>query len=659
MLLDCARLRAEYDTVISELEAARNDGPTYTSGFYASVADSVFEACTHALAASGTSSPKLTVLPAPVGSGKTTFTLAFISALTRLGREDKDVPHGAVVLTEQITAADDCYRTLREFLEPTEVAIWTSDHDVNATEGARVKNPAARFATHDLQSYAVAVVTHAFYKGKNGYKARRVRRDGHLVDRALKIVDEQPNDVALHEATHADVAAVHQAALEHESIAELASGPLGALLDFTHQKMTGKATLEKPKDDAEAWLEAERKLDWFISEAAERCALELTAKCASAPKVFGVGKAIAAHQAYIRRFGPKGSAPIFVGYERDITLEPGMVLLDATADIDGLTQICDWREHATAPLAQYNRLEIAHTPAFTKGNLKKHLATHKNRKAYTEWMIKIIQANMVAGQQGLVVCKKMLVENQNVPNWPEADPRWSDPESYTRGYNWDIDGRKLAVTYWGGSGIGANYWKDADVVFLFDEFLLPTHVSIGKTQGLKGVTADEGPLGAMGRAINARSPEVRTVSEGNTLRYFKQLALRGNARAFDEQGVCGAQKLVCTGDFKRLAANVGRMFPGASLRTEHKASDQSQQRLVKLFATLQDTDKDTLSAKEISSALGVEWRKVSSKILKQPEFAEGLANVGWGYRSTKGRRGSYFERLSTTVPSASRPALAA
>ncbi len=39
-------------------------------------------------------------------------------------------------------------------------------------------------------------------------------------------------------------------------------------------------------------------------------------------------------------------------------------------------------------------------------------------------------------------------------------------------YEWDIDGRKLCAIHWG-TGIGSNDWKDADVVFLFDEFFIP------------------------------------------------------------------------------------------------------------------------------------------------------------------------------------------
>jgi hypothetical protein len=57
------------------------------------------------------------------------------------------------------------------------------------------------------------------------------------------------------------------------------------------------------------------------------------------------------------------------------------------------------------------------------------------------------------------------------------------------------DGR-LCATHWG-AGIGANSWRDADVVFLFDEFYLPKTVAVSTVQGLPGHRADEGDLASM------------------------------------------------------------------------------------------------------------------------------------------------------------------
>ena len=57
-----------------------------------------------------------------------------------------------------------------------------------------------------------------------------------------------------------------------------------------------------------------------------------------------------------------------------------------------------------------------------------------------------------------------------------------------------LDGRQVVVTWFGGYGIGANVWRDADVVFVCDDFYLPQRAIKATLQGLKGHKATEGFL---------------------------------------------------------------------------------------------------------------------------------------------------------------------
>jgi hypothetical protein len=50
-------------------------------------------------------------------------------------------------------------------------------------------------------------------------------------------------------------------------------------------------------------------------------------------------------------------------YEQVLPDYRGMVLLDATADIDGLNELCPWRRPVEIPKATYERLEIVHVPS--------------------------------------------------------------------------------------------------------------------------------------------------------------------------------------------------------------------------------------------------------------------------------------------------------
>ncbi len=48
------------------------------------------------------------------------------------------------------------------------------------------------------------------------------------------------------------------------------------------------------------------------------------------------------------------------------------------------------------------------------------------------------------------------------------------------------------MTYWGGHGIGANDWKDADFVFEFGEHFLPRLTLVCMIQGLLKTPRDPG-----------------------------------------------------------------------------------------------------------------------------------------------------------------------
>jgi hypothetical protein len=79
-------LRVAYDAVIEQINSSRGS-EQLTNAFYSKIGDAIFEACYGALenseaAKAGLKTPKaLQVVSAPMGAGKTTFTLAFITAL--------------------------------------------------------------------------------------------------------------------------------------------------------------------------------------------------------------------------------------------------------------------------------------------------------------------------------------------------------------------------------------------------------------------------------------------------------------------------------------------------------------------------------------------------------------------------------------------------
>jgi hypothetical protein len=298
-----------------------------------------------------------------------------------------------------------------------------------------------------------------------------------------------------------------------------------------------------------------------------------------------------------------------IGYESNLITTPGTLLLDATADIDGVSQLCPWREHSKVPQASYGNLKVLHVPPFTRARLHKFFKLPKNRRDYTAWMVETIKEHMVPGQRGLVVCKQNLIDEENVPRWAEADQHNGDDDSV---YYWNVEGRRLCAVNWG-RGIGSNAWKEADVVFLFDEYYLPRRTVIARAQGYRKHKAIEGALRSM-HTLNAKAAAVDILQEGHLLRFTKHMALRGRGRRYDEHGACEPQKVVCSGDFRRLIANADRLFPGAKI--------------------------ESVNTRQMNKP----WGSVGKNVLKLEAVQQGLRNLGLVYRGGRGCRDTAFVR---------------
>jgi hypothetical protein len=553
--------------------------------------------------------------------------------VARHAENDPNAPYGCVFVVDQIKKADEVYRDLNALL-PGKVKIWTTDHDVNNKQPEKVENPAARFAREDLKHSPVIVATHRFYLGTRGHNARNVVRNGIFGHRALTIVDERPDEAPSLDIMLSEAQTVREALMQsHPETRE----HLDALLRFMEQYSYARPNrLFRP--GVELHMDPITKsLGWFNSDAAD----SLTRSNTNVPgvdRLFSFARALVTGRGYV---ATSGALAHFFGYDskRVVDLAAGTILLDATADIDGVNNIVTWRTPSETPRASFDNLEVIHVPQHTKKRLSEYLNTAPNQRAYVRWMVDTIKEHMVPGERALVVCKKILFKHERVPQWPEGDPRFKDTDSYAKLYEWDIDGRKLCATHYG-TGIGSNAWNDADVVFLFDEFFLRRQVAIATTQGLRGHRVDEGDLGAM-RTLNAKARGVDMIAEGHVLRWTKQLALRGKARFYNGQGVCGKQRLVIGSDLKRFSMNVSRLFPNAKITMADTPIDAPlAPRVIEFLRGAQATK---IKPKDLSRYLGRPWRTVSGKLLT-PEFKSSVVSLGWRYVKGLGRAGSYFEK---------------
>ena len=168
-----------------------------TTDFYSKTGHAMFSAGSAALSDWNADTRRMLTVSAPAGADKTAFSYALMMAVTRNAEKNPAAPHGCVYVVDQISKADDAYRELNALL-PGKVAVWTTEHDVNCKEFPKLKKrPAAQFDREALRLYPVVIVTHQFYLGSKGHKARNVVRNGLFLPRprALTIVDERPKEV--------------------------------------------------------------------------------------------------------------------------------------------------------------------------------------------------------------------------------------------------------------------------------------------------------------------------------------------------------------------------------------------------------------------------------------------------------------------------------
>jgi hypothetical protein len=157
------RLSAAHAEAVAEIERIRGQLGQLTTGINGKVGHSILEAGALALAdVSDDAEPKQFVVAAPPGTGKTSHAIALMAATVRTAdTEDLSKPYGCLFVVDQIKKADDMYRQINELL-PGQVAVWTTDHDLNSTTAKIHVPPDRRFDVDQLEQRAIAVVTQAF-----------------------------------------------------------------------------------------------------------------------------------------------------------------------------------------------------------------------------------------------------------------------------------------------------------------------------------------------------------------------------------------------------------------------------------------------------------------------------------------------------------------
>jgi hypothetical protein len=627
-------LQSTFDTEIERICLIRKkpkqvDGSRATPIFKA-VAKSIYGACMTALGdrVGDPAQHKALhrTLPAGTGTGKSSAAFCFISALI------KTCPDTSVLLVvPDVRQAEEAYLELSQLIDEEDIGIWTGGHDAKSTliqiadnhQGFQPNAP--RMKKADLKDRRVALISHQWYIEHGGRHPCMLYAND---DRTLHIIDERLAETKLRSL---ELVSIREA----KDVVGLEVDAQNALVRLEQVAMSALATIEGPlyvPMDSD-----EGPLAWFSTSAAKHLEANSVSPLS---EVVSFGRSMVAGHAFLARFpskpGEQGGG-VFISYALDIPRIPGSVLLDASSDIDGVTPFSSWRSMLPAPAVSFKNLSIHHRPFpivdpnGRKKSIKDITESGTLSEAYVAEMRRIIVEETQPGEHVLVVTHKALLAQNRLPEKRSFD----DPDV--------LEGdRKVAyLTY--GRGIGSNLHSKATTVLLFGMFWRPIRVTLGKVLALKKAKARGMPINSMANS-NSRDKLMTTIANGDLLRWAKQLSMRGAARNFDADGVCGEMKLVVLGEDDLWLKSWNKLFPGAAFTqskdTRAKAVDAGGSTAVASFITANAGRE--YAAREMCEALGILPNHLA--LYLRSEVAQvALASTSTVYIQGKGRAPSRFQ----------------
>jgi hypothetical protein len=573
-------------------------------------------------------------LASATGSGKSSMAACLASALLKT----TDVP--VLFVCPDIKMAEDTYFELVKLIDPQDIVIWTSGHDAG-TDLGRIRSEqggfepkAPRFWKSDLERRKLSIVTHRLYIDRQGERglgfransSSTLREKGYgvsdeIILPRLHLIDERLNEVTLTDIEQSDITeardAVHQLE-ERNEVAEKALIELHRYLDRVWMEDTG------PNGSFKAL--SNPALEWFVSR--DAWSLGRYARVPALRHAVEFGRSLVAGRAFMARYPKDALRPDtkrggrFVAYSLDLPIVAGSVLMDGTSDIDGVNSLVSWRAPIKPPMVTYDRLSIKHVPfpvidPYAK-TVKKITASGELSTIYANWLRAKIVEEAQPGESVLLVTHKQMVDQGRLPRADFDHP-------------WDLEGRKVAVTTYGRS-VGSNAYKTATTVILAGEHYKPQRVTMGEVKGFENTAADDAGLAEMAN-VRTRHKMFTVLKNGHLLLWAKQLAMRGTARNFDGDGVCGAMKLVAIGDFDLWFNSHEIMFPGA--RFEYSAAALKGGGLAKSLADfILAHPEGGFDSREACEACGIRPANFA-RTLKTPVVGDALKRTGLVVSNTR------------------------
>lgn len=601
---------------------------------------------------------RMQVAAAPTGSGKSTATVAYTFHLWRTRGKR------SLILVPTTAMAEDTWRNLKAVFEAMDATmdfwmvtnVYTTVHRHDVPHRDRLAalqqsgltglptNP--KIERETMGEFPILVATHALWtKSPNAWRA--------MDDRDVVIVDEWVDKINTHQV---DLGDLDWLLSWHDRKAEgrrqAVSDDLRTLADFLRQTYEGlKDTPQRgvfvPVTSegetacgriARLWkTDRGEYLKPLFHQEGHTAGNTQEALDARLERVFGFVTALHEGQVFKERFkNDEQLGASFIGYTSCYDIFPGLVLLDATGQLDGISQIVSWRHHGDVRLPRIDygalRPRILDKPtALNKKTADETLRDHDLLEAWRDWVRWLVRTKVKATDKALIILPKKLIGH--VPGDLQAE--FTD----------------LSITNWG-RHTGSNEWRDCNVVFLLDQFYRPRSVQVAHVRGLQGSPEDRRPTASNLKDANhgALKGQYQTYRDGQQLAAIIQGASRGTMRQVDKDGRCGPMRLYVAGPVVQVHEQLKEGFPGApepklvsfdeGTRETLKSVRGAAPRLIEAFIRLQ-----AAGVLEVDIDQLVEWtglkRPSARKALKEDATVQTFMDKnGWALVITRGQNGS-------------------
>lgn len=555
---------------------------------------------------------------AATGSGKTLGAIALIAHLW---------PGSAALVIREIKEARKAYRDLCRILGDNNVALYASRGAIAKFEDEQGE-PFGRTHTDDeFRAASVVVCTHARWKAEcMDDRDRGVRLcDG--VQRNLIVIDEEPELECVYVAQPEDVSTL-ASVLSDRIMADEARAydfskthAVIPALNAIHQRMRSVKDNKNvaqllPQSDLVSDVEASAVLKLTRDDIYRRLGhLPPDSRIQRTDQLDVVREFLVA-ACDGRVFFSKGYRGEFYAYSYTIPPQRNTIILDGTADLNGLYGVGQSLITLDAPAANYEdvKLHYVELPKEFSGQTAwkpEQIRRVAKTRPLMNWLHGQIVANTSPGERVLVYAPKVLIDTDihNELDWQGREVNWQHF----------------------GSGRGTNDYKDFTVYFQLRAFYKPKGAIVAQTLSHTG----ERPDGARFKNLSSgRTTDPVYVHVRDTLIACdtKQNAARTCIRQLGDDGKAKAARLYFVSDnLTQIERYQDEMFPGAGrveLIVDSKADIEGMTGPERLAYLLSRHEGTVLEWSEIMELTGIAKQHIS-KYLQNPTVRAVMRTKGW------------------------------